>query len=582
MIAAIETSDSGSISRMKYSRALLIYFLFIAATFTGFPSMSVADTVTLTDGTVMKGDIITDTPTEVTMNCKVGGKYEMKKFARSKIKSVVDDAPKVAGSGEPKTPPTSTGATSGGSASGGSASKKPSSGASADPAPSKSGDAASEDVVVVDVVGTGATPEAAFDDAVKSALMQVVGTFTKSDTQVENEQVVRDRIISHNQGFIESATKQGPAKLKSGHYEVAVTVSVRRGKVAEVLTEAAKTEAAVDGDSLYARIKTMRDSKSSAAEILHAVFEGFPANVLKCEVAEGPTQVKLTKQAAAEGDVIVQVKVDIEIDKAKYAIWCKGAKEALLAIATEKKTISWNPKKAGAVKISKKDQTRETYDARKWAEFFGAFMSDKTAKAEQLHLEDKFFKEFTNQINAMSTSVSSGKGSKNEESLHDGVVTEKDLIFVCLLSSVGGSVDIFGIPSEVMRTISNLAEPSLISIDLLDEAGETIASVIHPEIDPVSKANSGQAKASQGVVYQYWWTSSPILVFRHSPYTAFNGILISPFAQGHTATGTQQYSSHIFSSRISIPFWFSIALKDLPNCKKVDVKLGDRAPAQRD
>jgi len=103
MIAAIETSEIVSISRMKYSRALLIHFLFIAATFTGFPSMSVADTVTLTHDTVFKGDILTDTKTEVTMNCKVGGKYEMKKFTRAKIKSVVDDAPKVVGSGAPKT-----------------------------------------------------------------------------------------------------------------------------------------------------------------------------------------------------------------------------------------------------------------------------------------------------------------------------------------------------------------------------------------------------------------------------------------------------------------------------------------------
>ena len=87
---------------MRHSRAALIHFLLIAATFTGFPSMSVADTVTLTDGTVFKGDILTDTKTEVTMNCKVGAKYEVKKFARSKIKSVVDDAPKVSGSGAPK------------------------------------------------------------------------------------------------------------------------------------------------------------------------------------------------------------------------------------------------------------------------------------------------------------------------------------------------------------------------------------------------------------------------------------------------------------------------------------------------
>ena len=72
---------------MKYSRAALIHFLLIAATFTGFPSMSVADTVTLTDGTVFKGDILTDTKTEVAMNCKVGAKYEVKKFARLKFKS---------------------------------------------------------------------------------------------------------------------------------------------------------------------------------------------------------------------------------------------------------------------------------------------------------------------------------------------------------------------------------------------------------------------------------------------------------------------------------------------------------------
>ena len=539
--------------------------------------MSVADTVTLTDGTVFKGDILTDTKTEVTMNCKVGAKYEVKKFARSKIKSVVDDAPKVSDSGAPKTPPDSGDATSGGTVS-----KEPPSGAGADPAPSKSGDAASEDVVVVEVVGTGATPEAAFDDAVKSALIQVVGTFSKSYTQLENDQVVLDRIINHNQGFIESATKQGPAKLKSGHYEVAVTVSVRRGKVVEVLTEAAKTEAAVDGDSLYARIKTMRDSKSSAAEILHAVFEGFPANVLKCEVAEGPTQVKLTNQAAAEGDVIVQVKVDIEIDKEKYAIWCKGAKEAFSAIATEKKTISWNPKKGGAVKISKKSAKFDShgsanngsYDGDRFVNAFGWLMSEQTAKAEHLFLKADSWRQFTQQIEVMSKSVSSskGKGSKDDESLHDGVVTQKDVGFICLLSSAGGSVDVFGIPSEVMGTLDNLDQASLISTDLLDEAGDTIASVIRPNGDPVLFVK--EASQPKAFLYKYntqYWNSSPTREFPISNGDKSAAFLISPFSQGIAN------NDHTFSSRISIPFWFSIALKDLPNCKKVDVKLGDRA-----
>ena len=467
---------------MKFSRVALIHFLFIAASVIGFASISIADTVTLTDGTVFKGDILTDTKTEVTMNCKVGGKYEVKKFARAKIKSVVDDAPKVSGGGEPKTPPTSTGATSGGSASGGTASKKPPSGAGTDPAPSESSDAAKA------------------DDEAKAA------------------------------------------------------------------------EAAVDGDSLYARIKTMRDSKSSAAEILQAVFEGFPANVLKYEVAEGPTQVKLTDQAAAEGDVIVQVKVDFEIDKEKYAIWCKGAKEAFSAIATEKKTISWNPKKGGAVKISKKPaplgkngeiNRNVSYDGKEFVDCFSMYMSEKTAKAEHLWIESSSWKQFTQQIDVMSKSVSDSKGSKANKSLRDGIEIKKDLYFVCLLSSAGGSLDVFGIPTEVMKNIDIFSQAPLISTDLLDEAGETIASIVRPKDDPVIFVKgASRAKARLGK-NGAWWNASPALKSQ-------TWCLITPFLNGEADR------DQIFSSRISIPFWFSIALKDLPNCKKVDVQLGDK------
>ena len=466
---------------MKNSRAAVICFLFIAATVTGFASISIADTVTLTDGTVIKGDIITNTPTEVTMNCKVGKTYEVKKFARSKIKSVVDDAPKVSGSGEPKTPPTSTGATTGGSASGGTASKKPPSGAGTDPAPSESSDA-----------------EKAADEA--------------------------------------------------------------------------KADAAVDGDSLYARIKTMRESKSSAAEIFQEVFEGFPANVLKYEVAEGPTQVKLTDQAAAEGDVIVQVKVDIEIDKEKYAIWCKGAKEAFSAIATEKKTISWNPKKGGAVKISKKPaplgkngeiNRNVSYDGKEFVDCFSLYMSEKTAKAEHLWIESSSWKQFTQQIDVMSKSVSDSKGSKANKSLRDGIEIKKDLYFVCLLSSAGGSLDVFGIPTEVMKNIDIFSQAPLISTDLLDEAGETIASIVRPKDDPVIFVKgASRAKARLGK-NGAWWNASPALKSQ-------TWCLITPFLNGEADR------EQIFSSRISIPFWFSIALKDLPNCKKVDVQLGDK------
>ena len=127
-----------------------------------------------------------------------------------------------------------------------------------------------------------------------------------------------------------------------------------------------------------------------------------------------------------------------------------------------------------------------------------------------------------------------------------------------------------------MGTLDNLDQAPLISTDLLDEAGDTIASVIRPDGDPVLFVKeASQAKASMSNEWDRddGWNSSPTQTFRIGNGDKPASFLISPFSNGFVPAR----GGLIFSSRISIPFWFSIALKDLPNCKKVDVKLGERA-----
>ncbi len=506
MIAAIETSESGSILKMRHSRAALIHFLLIAATVMGFHSMSVADSLTLIDGTVMKADIITDTPTEVTMNCKVGGKYEMKKFARAKFKSVVDDAPKVSGSGAPKTPPDSGDATSGGTVS-----KEPPSGAGADPAPSNPAGLAIGDIVVV------------------------------------------------------------------------------------------------DGQSLYARIKTMQKARASAIEIFQTVFEGFPTNVLKYEIAEGPTQVTLSDAAAAtaEGEAIVLVKVDIEIDKEKYSAWCKGAKEAFSTIATERMTVRWNPSQGGAKKIatSSGGSMQSGYLGDDFLQAFKGFMTEKSAKAEHLILQGygEQAKQtsvgsvvlLTKQLVAKASSDTSGKATKGDDSLRAPLAKNNLGFFcVCLLSSASGQTVAFDIPREFVETIAEIGSAPQISVGLVDAEGKSFGSAIHPKMDPVPFVQGkSQATAMLAGPNSSCWEAKPVFLLtlprslggKNRGPTGFrggglegqsncgDGCLICPYLLGTTARDV------VFSARISIPFWFSIALKDLPNCKKVDVKLGKRA-----
>ena len=326
--------------------------------------------------------------------------------------------------------------------------------------------ASAEEVVEVTVTGTGATPTAALDNAIRAALMQVAGTFMRADTKVENDQVVQDRIIAHNQGFIESAAKQGEPILRDGVYSQSVLVRVRRSKVLEILTEAGKADSKVDGESLYAIIKMKQEQKASATELLAVVFEGFPANILKCEVAKKPYQIKNSDMKLDDGQVLVEVIVDIEIDKEKWAIWCKGAKQAFTAIAEVKKMIQWNPKKGGATRV-KKDSW--------FVNNFGYCFSDATAKAEHL--------EFVSQCEALLVSEAKKLATRTEvseggESLKGDTVSDTGLVPVFLLSTAGGSLEIFGISKEAMKSFGQYSVPPRISVDLVDNGGETLGSTV--------------------------------------------------------------------------------------------------------
>ena len=430
--------------------------------------------------------------------------------------------------------------------------------------------ASAEEVVEVTVTGTGATPTAALDNAIRAALMQVAGTFMRADTKVENDQVVQDRIIAHNQGFIESAAKQGEPILRDGVYSQSVLVRVRRSKVLEILTEAGKADSKVDGESLYAIIKMKQEQKASATELLAVVFEGFPANILKCEVAKKPYQIKNSDMKLDDGQVLVEVIVDIEIDKEKWAIWCKGAKQAFTAIAEVKKMIQWNPKKGGATRV-KKDSW--------FVNNFGYCFSDATAKAEHL--------EFVSQCEALLVSEAKKLATRTEvseggESLKGDTVSDTGLVPVFLLSTAGGSLEIFGISKEAMKSFGQYSVPPRISVDLVDNGGETLGSTVKfaaaqmPDgsgnlaginsytTDEVKPWNMGSAflKASPLSLTEYWEGQESKL-FR----------FICPYLWAGTGRGS---GFPVLSSRFSLPFRFEMSTDDLLRCSSVKVELGAR------
>jgi hypothetical protein len=70
----------------------------------------------------------------------------------------------------------------------------------------------------ITTVGIGVDPKSAEADAKRKAIEQVVGVYISARTQVENSQVVRDRLDTYSQGFIQSMQVLKPAEKQGDEY----------------------------------------------------------------------------------------------------------------------------------------------------------------------------------------------------------------------------------------------------------------------------------------------------------------------------------------------------------------------------
>jgi len=268
-----------------------------------------------------------------------------------------------------------------------------------------------------------------------------------------------------------------------------------------------------------------------------------------------------------DGQVLVEVIVDIEIDKEKWAIWCKGAKQALTAIAEVKKTIQWNPKKGGAIRVKK--------DSR-FVQLFGYCFSDATAKAEHLEFVPACWNLLASEAQKLATRTEVSEGG---ESLKGDTVSDTGLVPVFLLSTAGGSLEIFGISKEAMKSFGQYSMPPRISVDLVDNSGETLGSAVTFAVAqmPDGSGNLAGIKSQYRVDDVDAWNNNQMIFYKASPLCLLAGeqfTFICPYLWER-----DDYQS-VLSSRISLPFRFEISTDDLLRCSSVKVELGARPNAK--
>jgi uncharacterized protein YjbI with pentapeptide repeats len=136
---------------------------------------------------------------------------------------------------------------------------------------------ANEFIEVSNISGFGASVESALNNSFDNAVREALGTVITSKTEIENDELIEDRITVVSGGFIEKFQQVGEPIRKNGVYEVRINAQISRTKLDGALIAndiPLVGDGGFEGNQLYAkaitRIKERRNATRMITELFHA------------------------------------------------------------------------------------------------------------------------------------------------------------------------------------------------------------------------------------------------------------------------------------------------------------------------
>ena len=147
--------------------------------------------------------------------------------------------------------------------------------------------------VVVD--GVGATADEALKDCFRKAVSTVMGTIIDAETDVENDRLVRDRILTFTDGFVDTYEELEAVHVEDGLVHRRIAATVRRDSL---LLACGKDESmSVDASGLYPEVMTKLERCRNARALLRRTLDLLPGSLLQTRVTGRPSINKLGEEA---------------------------------------------------------------------------------------------------------------------------------------------------------------------------------------------------------------------------------------------------------------------------------------------
>ena len=138
----------------------------------------------------------------------------------------------------------------------------------------------------VTVTGYGKTLEDARNDALRKAVMKVVGVFIGSKQRINNNELIENKILRYSNGYVKSYETIGkPEEVSKGIWKVKIVAFVIKGKVEKSLRDNNIWDSNIKSHDIYAEAYTKHTRKKQTYNLLkNFLKENFPFKAYKLEL----------------------------------------------------------------------------------------------------------------------------------------------------------------------------------------------------------------------------------------------------------------------------------------------------------
>ena len=279
----------------------------------------------------------------------------------------------------------------------------------------------------MDVVasGVGMNETEATKDALGNAVRQAIGAIVGTDSLVQNEEIIRDQILTYSDGFVDKYEVVGkPTTALNGLTSVTIRARIVRSKLIQKAKAANISVLEVDGKGLFAEAVTKIEQKKSAAALIAEEFRDMPKKLIKAEVVSKPAYDDKTQK--------VSVSVRTCVDRVAYDALTKRLAKILDEMRIESFSIA-----SSVADMTQQYMTQERY-------------------VQRIGLPESLFpRSFLEKVGGRQLSVIIMCENGNE-----------------MLTSSRWRV--FLVEGSMMEAIGKMLAPVMVSVDMLSNSGEVL------------------------------------------------------------------------------------------------------------